>query len=96
MWYGCALLGHACWCAQLADEAAAIVELIQLFKRMIRRMVSVDYSLASFTAVAIELAWLGVEGEIVLSQLHMYRSIMALNDDREGKMRLRDEWHVYW
>ena len=89
--YGCALWGRACWCTQHPDEAAAIVELTQLFKRMIRRVVGVDYSLASFTAVAIELAWLGVEGEIVLSQLRMYRSIMALDDDREEKVRLRDD-----
>ena len=89
--YGCALWGRACWCAQRADEAEAMAELSQLFKRLVRRAVGVDYSLASFTAVAIELAWLGVEGEIVLSQLRMYRSIMALSDDREEKVRLKDD-----
>jgi hypothetical protein len=68
-----------------------MAELAQLFKRMVRRTVGVDYSLASFTAVAIELAWLGVEGEIVLSQLRMYRSIMALNDDRQEKVQLKDD-----
>jgi hypothetical protein len=61
-----------------------MAELTQLFQRMVRRTVGVDYSLASFTAVAIELAWLGVEGEIVLSQL-------ALHDDREEKVRLKDD-----
>ena len=73
------------------DEAEAMAELTQLVKRLVRRTVGVDYSLASFTAVAIELAWLGVEGEIVLSQLRMYRSIMALNNDREEKVRLKDD-----
>ena len=63
-------------------------ELESIFPPMLKDICNVDHLMASTRAVMMELAWLGVRGEIVAAQLQLYCSIMLMKNDRPQRQHL--------
>ena len=72
----------------LDKEVELIREVDDLFPPVMRDLIDVDHSLASRRGVMRELGWTGVAGEIVCSQLRMFKAVMTMENHRPPKKLL--------